>query len=119
MNINKISHNTAVQIAVSLVAIGTIINSIAIIRLKAEVSEQPASITEIFVRTEIEEVLTTIDLEELKDSIKELDEQLHEECLFVIHHHTGDPVEGLRHYVDRHYDGNACQAADEAARGEW
>jgi serine/threonine protein kinase HipA of HipAB toxin-antitoxin module len=75
--------------------------------------------TEVIERVHVEEVLTTIDLEELKDSIKELDEQLYEECLFVIHQHTGDPVEGLRHYVNRHYDGNACQAADEAARGEW
>jgi serine/threonine protein kinase HipA of HipAB toxin-antitoxin module len=75
--------------------------------------------TEVIERVHVEEVLTTIDLEELKDSIKELDEQLYEECLFVIHQHTGDPLEGLRHYVDRHYDGNACRAADEAARGEW
>jgi serine/threonine protein kinase HipA of HipAB toxin-antitoxin module len=75
--------------------------------------------TEVIERVHVEQVLTTIDLEELKDSIKELDEQLYEECLFVIHQHTGDPLEGLRHYVDRHYDGNACRAADEAARGEW
>jgi serine/threonine protein kinase HipA of HipAB toxin-antitoxin module len=75
--------------------------------------------TEVIERVQVEQVLTTIDLEELKDSIKELDEQLYEECLFVIHQHTGDPLEGLRHYVDRHYDGNACRAADEAARGEW
>jgi hypothetical protein len=75
--------------------------------------------TEVIERVQVEEVLTTIDLEELKDNIKELDEQLYEECLFVIHQHTGDPLEGLRHHVDRHYDGNACRAADEAARGEW
>ena len=75
--------------------------------------------TEVIERVQVEEVLTTLDLEELKDNIKELDEQLYEECLFVIHRHTGDPIEGLRHYVDRHYDGNACRAADEAARGAW
>jgi serine/threonine protein kinase HipA of HipAB toxin-antitoxin module len=75
--------------------------------------------TEVIERVQVEQVLTTIDLEELKANIEELDEQLYEECLFVIHQHTGDPLEGLRHYVDRHYDGNACRAADEAARGEW
>ena len=101
-------------------ALAALAGAAATLALVTLVSE-PETIykTEVIERVQVEQVLTTIDLEELKDSIKELDEQLYDECLFVIHQHTGDPVEGLRHYVDRHYDGDACRAADEAARGEW
>jgi len=101
-------------------ALAALAGAAATLALVTLVSE-PETIyeTEVIERVQVEEVLTTIDLEELKASIEDLDEQLYEECLFVIHQHTGDPLEGLRHYVDRHYDGNACRAADEAARGEW
>jgi hypothetical protein len=71
--------------------------------------------TEVFTR----EVLTTIDLKELEEQIVDLDQQLYVECINVIQRHTDDPRAGIIHLVERHYDGNACQAADEAARGLW
>ena len=75
--------------------------------------------TEVIERTRTEQVLTTIDLEELKGNINELDKQLKAECILVIERHSGDPIEGIRHHVERHYAGDACKAADEAVRGQW
>jgi hypothetical protein len=49
----------------------------------------------------------------------ELDKQLEDECVAIIVRLTGDPAPGVRHLIDRHYQGDACQAAHEAIRGEW
>lgn len=65
------------------------------------------------------EVLTTVDIEALKEQIEDLDDQLYIECVNVIERETGDPKAGIIQHVERHYQGNACKAADEALRGEW
>jgi transcriptional regulator of met regulon len=70
-------------------------------------------------RTVVDEVLTTLDLEELRDQINNLKGDLNYECLLIIERHTGDPLPGIQHLVDRHYNGDACKAAEEAARGHW
>jgi hypothetical protein len=75
--------------------------------------------TEVHERIIIEEVLTTIDLEELKAQIADLDERLYTECLEIVIRHTGDPRAGVIRHIERHYQGDACRAADEALRGEW
>ena len=75
--------------------------------------------TEVVERIVIDEQLTTLDLEQLRDDIDNLEEQLYEECVHFIARHTDDPVQGIRNYVDRHYDGDACRAAAEVQRGEW
>jgi hypothetical protein len=75
--------------------------------------------TEVVTRTVIQEKVTTIDIDQLQAEYRELAEQLRVECLLVIERHTGDPLEGIRHHVDRHYNGDACAAADEAIHGGW
>jgi hypothetical protein len=75
--------------------------------------------TEVIERVHVEEVLTTLDIEELKDQIGELDQALYDECVAIIVHRTGDPEAGVIRHIERHYDGDACQAADEALRGDW
>ena len=65
------------------------------------------------------QVLTTIDLDELQAQVQELDEQLYLECINVIARYTDDPKAGIIHHVERHYQGDACLAADEAMRGDW
>ena len=49
----------------------------------------------------------------------ELEEQLADECIAIIVRLTGDPAPGVRNLIDRHYDGDACKAAQEAIRGDW
>ena len=75
--------------------------------------------TEVVERIVIDEQLTTLDLEQLRDDIDSLDDQLYDECVHIIARHTHDRVQGIRNYVDRHYDGDACKAAAEVQRGDW
>ncbi|HEY7821749.1 MAG TPA: hypothetical protein VIG24_02890 [Acidimicrobiia bacterium] len=75
--------------------------------------------TEVIERTVVDEKLTTIDLEQLRHQVDDLNEQLDDECVLMIARRTGDPEAGIRHHVDRHYDGDACKAAEEAMSGDW
>jgi hypothetical protein len=75
--------------------------------------------TEVHERLITQDVLTTLDIEDLKDQIEELDQALYDECVAIIVHRTGDPEAGVIRHIERHYDGDACQAADEALRGDW
>ena len=59
------------------------------------------------------------DLNELQQQIEQLDHDLNEECIHIIHQQTGDPKPGIRHLIERHYNGNACTAAQEALAGDW
>ncbi len=75
--------------------------------------------TEVRERLITQDVITTLDMEELKDQIAQLDQAMYDECLAIIVHRTGDPEAGVIHRIERHYNGDACQAADEALRGRW
>ena len=88
---------------------------VAIVRPEPTVVYQ----TEVHERIITHEVLTTIDLEALKEHIADLDEQLYTECLEIVIRQTGDPRAGVIRHIERHYQGDACRAADEALRGEW
>ena len=85
------------------------------------IKPQPTVIyqTEVRERLITQDVLTTLELEDLKEQMAELDEQLYIECVEVIIRHTGDPRAGVIRHIERHYQGDACRAADEALRGEW
>jgi len=82
---------------------------------------QPTVIYQTEVRERIitQDVITTLDLEDLKQQLAELDEQLYLECVEVIVRHTGDPRAGVIRHIERHYQGEACRAADEALSGNW
>jgi hypothetical protein len=50
---------------------------------------------------------------------EDLDKQLNDECVAIVVRMSGDPEPGVRSLIDRHYDGQACDAAHEALRGNW
>ncbi len=75
--------------------------------------------TEVRERLITQDVITTLDLEDLKKQMADLDEQLYLECVEVIVRHTGDPRAGVIRHIERHYQGEACRAADEALSGGW
>ena len=52
-------------------------------------------------------------------SSTDIDKQLEDECIAIIVRLSGDPEAGVRHHVQRHYQGDACEAAHEAIRGDW
>ena len=59
------------------------------------------------------------DLNDLRQDFANIAEQLRQECLYIIEVRTGDPMPGIINLIDRHYQGDACRAADEVLRGEW
>jgi hypothetical protein len=91
---------------------------IALIGVTYLVPAQPAQTvytTEVIER----EIVTTLDLEELRQQLDTLDGELFVECINVIERYTQDPRPGIMHHVERHYEGDACKAADEAMHGNW
>jgi len=79
----------------------------------------PTVITETYIRHHIDEVLTTVDLEELRSQVDDLNIQLDDECVLIAARITGEPEQGIRNYVDRHYDGDACQYAEDAQSADY
>ena len=50
---------------------------------------------------------------------EDLDKQLDDECVAITVRITGDPEPGVRRLIERHYNGQACDAAHEALSGNW
>jgi hypothetical protein len=69
--------------------------------------------------TEIKTETVYTDLDDLREAFARTAEELRSECLYIIQRTTGDPMPGIIHHVDRHYQGDACRAADEAINGGW
>ena len=88
---------------------------IALIGVTYLVPAQTVYTTEVIER----EIVTTLDLEELRQQVDTLDGELFVECINIIERHTNDPRPGIIHHVERHYQGDACKAADEAMHGNW
>jgi hypothetical protein len=88
---------------------------IALIGVTYLVPAQTVYTTEVIER----EIVTTLDLEELRQQIDTLDGELFVECINIIERHSNDPRAGIIHHVERHYEGDACKAADEAMHGNW
>ena len=74
---------------------------------------------EVQVITETKTETVHTDLDDLRQDFAELAEQLRLECLYIIERQTGDAMAGIMHHVERHYQGDACAAADEALAGGW
>ena len=88
---------------------------IALIGVTYLVPAQTVYTTEVIER----EVVTTLDVEELRQQVDTLDGELFVECINIIERYTNDPRPGIIHHVERHYQGDACKAADEAMHGNW
>ena len=77
----------------------------------------PETITEHKVEVITQTVYT--DLDDLREAFAQTAEELRQECLYIIERQTGDPMAGIIHHIDRHYQGDACRAADEVLSGAW
>ena len=82
-------------------------------------TREPNTLTEY--QVEVIERTETVytDLDDLRQDFADTAEQLRQECLYIIELRTGDPMPGIINLIDRHYQGDACRAADEVLRGEW
>ena len=76
---------------------------------------------ETIVQTEVvtQQVVTTLNLEHLKDQVESLNEALYEECIRVLQRTSDLPIPMIQQYVDRHYEGDACKAADKVWSYGW
>ena len=77
----------------------------------------PDTVTEY--QVEVIERTVYTDLDDLREAFAQTAEELRQECLYIIERQTGDPMAGIIHHVDRHHQGDACAAADEALNGGW
>ena len=50
---------------------------------------------------------------------EDLDKQLNDECVAIVVRMSGDPEPGVRRLIERHYEGDACHAAQKALNGDW
>ena len=84
-------------------------------------SDDTSHTVETFVRTEVEQVMTTIDLDRLRDvpAQSPIDEQLNYECTYAIQRLTDEPLMGITLYVERHWNGDACAAYEHQVLHGW
>ena len=70
-------------------------------------------------RTVTNEIITTLDLEQLKEQVDGITQELHDECIRVLERTSDLPTPMIEQYIDRHYQGDACTAADEVWSRGW
>jgi hypothetical protein len=73
-------------------------------------------------RTVVEQVMTTIDLDRIRDTTgidPDLDVQLAAECVHLIARETGEPIGGITHYIARYWQNDACAAAEHLLIHGW
>ena len=72
-------------------------------------------------RTIVEEVATTLDLEQMRDvsAISEHDDELNYECTAAIQRLTDDPWMGIVLYIERYWEGDACAAYEHQVTHGW
>ena len=76
---------------------------------------------ETFVHTQVQEVMTTIDLDRYRDvpAKADIDEQLNYECTIALQRLTDEPLMGIMLYVDQYWNGDACQAYEHQVLHGW
>jgi len=76
---------------------------------------------ETFVLTQVKEVTTSIDLDRYRDvpAKADIDEQLNYECTIALQRLTDEPLMGIMLYVDRYWNGDACQAYEHQVLYGW
>ena len=76
---------------------------------------------ETFVETQVEQVMTIIDLERLRDvpAKADIDEQLNYECTVALQRLTDEPWMGIILYLERHWNGDACAAYEHQVLHGW
>lgn len=78
-------------------------------------------VTETFTETIVEQVITTVNLDRLRDvpAKTNVDEQLDYECTVALQRLTDEPLMGIMLYVDRYWNGDACQAYEHQVLHGW
>jgi hypothetical protein len=101
---------------------GTLVTLIAATYLAPQPTHTTETITEVRDRIIIEEVMTTIDLDRIRNTSRidpELEEQLLMECVYAIHEATGDNLAGAILYIERYWQGDACAALEHYHTHAW
>jgi len=73
-------------------------------------------------RVIVEQVMTTIDLDRIRDTQAihpDLDEQLLYECAMALQRQTSEPLAGIVLYIQRYWQGDSCAAFDHQVRHGW
>ena len=61
-------------------------------------------------------------MERLRDTTQastHLDDQVLAECIYTLHARTDDPLQGMVHYIERHWQGDACAALEHYLTRGW
>jgi hypothetical protein len=72
-------------------------------------------------RTIIDQVITTIDLDRIRDTsaASDVDDMLNSECAHAIQRLTDEPLAGIVIYVERYWHGDSCAAYDHHVKHGW
>jgi len=78
-------------------------------------------VTETFTETIVEQVMTTVDLDRLRDvpAKTNVDEQLDYECTIALQRLTDEPLMGIILYLEEHWHGDACAAYEHQVLHGW
>jgi len=61
-------------------------------------------------------------MDRLRDTTQantDVDDQLLAECIYALQRHTDDPLQGIVHYIERHWQGDACAALEHYHTRGW
>jgi hypothetical protein len=70
----------------------------------------------------VEQVMTTLDLDQIRDTNAidpDLELELLAECAYAIQRQTNEPLQGIIHYLERHWQADSCAAYEHLARHGW
>jgi len=106
------------MLAYAFGVITTLIGVTYLVPTETNVTMTPAITETVYVN----DIVTTIDLEQLRNTTNidpNLDAALAAECTYAIQRHTGEPLQGIIHYVERWWDGDACSALEHQIINDW
>ena len=78
-------------------------------------------VTETFTETIVEQVMTTVDLDRLRDvpAQSTVDDELNYECTIALQRLTDEPLMGIMLYLEEHWHGDACAAYEHQVLHGW
>ena len=78
-------------------------------------------VTETFTETIVEQVMTTVDLDRLRDvpAQSSVDDDLNYECTIALQRLTDEPLMGIILYLEEHWHGDACAAYEHQVLYGW
>ena len=78
-------------------------------------------VTETFTETIVEQVMTTVDLDQLRDVPDQspVDDELNYECTIALQRLTDEPLMGIILYLQEHWHGDACAAYEHQVLHGW